>query len=520
MSLRINFLGRSLLAAFFLLLSCNVSAQDEPVPKVDIFAGYSWMNPGGQIGTLKLPSITPGFGITPTWNFDRLFGFSFDAEAHYGDVANISTIMAGPRFKARQEHFEPFIHALVGLHRLSVENLGTDNRIGAVLGGGIDLPVTRRFTFRLLEGDYVWAHHNYGPSVPKISNFTGARVRSGIVLNFGGEAPAPPLAASCSINPASVMAGEPVTLTASASNVMKGHTVTYDFKSTGGKATPKDNTVAIDTTGLAPGQYTVNATLTDPKAKKMAPATCSSNFTVQEPPKHPPTVSCGANPATVQAGSPSAITATGQSPDNRTLTYNFSATGGRLSPTGAQATLDTAGAPAGPITVTCTATDDRGLSASNTTTVSVEVPPPPPSTSKLNQIEFKNPKLPARVDNEAKAILDDVALRLQREADARAVIVGNFDPAEKNGQKLAEQRAVNTKAYLTQEKGIDPSRIDLRTGSAGNRTAEIYLVPAGANSDVQGTQAFDASKIKAGVNAYPHAPAPKPARKRPAPPKQ
>jgi outer membrane protein OmpA-like peptidoglycan-associated protein len=311
-------------------------------------------------------------------------------------------------------------------------------------------------------------------------------------------------------------------MTTTASNIAKNHTVTYNFKTTGGKATPKDNSVAIDTTGLAPGQYTVNATVTDPKSKKMAPATCSGNFTVQEPPKHPPSVSCSANPATVQAGTPSTVTATGQSPDSRPLTYNFTATGGRIAPSGAQATLDTAGASAGPITVTCTATDDRGLSGSNNTSVNVEVPPPPPTASKLNQIEFKNPAKPARVDNEAKAILDDVALRLQREPDAKAVVIGNSEPNEKNGKVIAQQRAVNTKAYLTQEKGIDPSRIDLRTGSGGTRVAEIYLVPAGANFDVQGTQTFDASKMKAGKNAYPAAPK-APARKKaakPAAPKQ
>jgi len=510
-----SFFHAGMYVVSLVLLSCIAAAQDQPVPKVDIFAGYSWMDPGGTIGTVKLPSVASGFGVTPTWNFNRVFGMSIDAEGHYGDLYNLSTIMAGPRFKLRQEHFEPFIHGLVGLHRISLSGLGTDNRIGAVLGGGLDFPLTNRFSFRLIEGDYEWAHHGFFPVIPQIKNFQGARLRSGIIVNFGGASPAPPLSASCSINPASVMAGEPVTLTATPSDVIKNHTVTYEFRTNGGKTTPKDNTVQIDTTGVAPGQYTVNATVTDPKAKNMAPATCSSNFTIQEPPKHPPTVSCSANPATVQAGSPATISATGQSPDNRPLTYNFTSTGGRIAPSGTQATLDTAGASAGAITVTCTATDDRGLSASNTTSVNVEVPPPPPATSKLNQIEFKNPKLPARVDNEAKAILDDVALRLQRDADAKAVIVGNYEPNEKNGQQLAQQRAVNTKAYLAQEKGIDPSRIDLRTGSAGNRTAEIYLVPAGASFDVQGTQAFDASRIKAGVNAYPHAPAP--AKKKPAP---
>ena len=67
--------------------------------------------------------------------------------------------------------------------------------------------------------------------------------------------------------------------------------------------------------------------------------------------------------------------------------------------------------------------------------MNVEVPPPPPTASKLNQIAVQEPEMPARVDNEAKAILDDVALRLQREPDAKAVVVGNFEAGEKNGQK-------------------------------------------------------------------------------------
>ena len=517
MSLRERILGRTWLyatAISLLLVSLNVFAQEAPPPKVDIFAGYAWMDPGGSVSTFRLKSITPGFGITPTYNFNRFGGLSFDFGAHYGDSVRIATAMVGPRLKLRQEHFEPFMHAMVGLHRLSITGLNTDNRIGIVLGGGFDIPVTRMFGIRLIEADYVWAHHNFSPTVPGTQNLGGARLRSGILLSFGGGEAAPPLAAFCTINPTTIMAGEPVTMTATASNVPKGHSVTYNFTSTGGKATQKDNTVAVDTTGLAPGRYMVNSTVTDPKAKKVPPATCGAAFTVQEPPKHPPTVACSANPTTVQAGTPATITATGQSPDNRPLTYNFTTSAGRVTPSGTQATLDTAGASAGPITVTCTATDDRGLNASSTATVNVEVPPPPPTASKLNQIEFKNPKLPARVDNEAKAILDDVALRLQREPDARAVVVGNFEPSEKNGQGIAQQRAVNTKAYLTQEKGIDPGRIEVRTGSGGARTAEIYLVPADAGFNVEGTQPFDEKKVKKGKNAYPQAPAPKAPRKR------
>jgi outer membrane protein OmpA-like peptidoglycan-associated protein len=157
--------------------------------------------------------------------------------------------------------------------------------------------------------------------------------------------------------------------------------------------------------------------------------------------------------------------------------------------------LDTAGVPQGAVTINATATDDRGLSASTSTSCNVTVPPPPPAASKIGEIAFPNKKKPWRVDNTAKAILDDVALRLQREPSARAVVVGYFDPGEPGELNLAKQRAVNTKAYLTDEKGIDPARIDVATGTAGGNRAEIYVVPAGGTFNVPGVQSFDESTV-------------------------
>ncbi len=526
MSLRDRMSGRfcfAVVVAFVVVTSALAFAQQETYPKVDIFGGYSWINPGGRVGAIKLNSMTKGFGLAPTFNFNKYLGFTVDGDAHWGDQGDLSTVMFGPRLKFRQEQFQPFVHALIGLHRLGVDGIGTNNHFGTVLGGGFDIPLTQRLAFRLIEADYVWGHHNFFPAVSGTQNMGGARLRSGLLVNFGFGPPPAPLAAACAINPSSVMAGEPVTLTVNATNIPKNHTVTYNFNTTGGKATPKDNTAQVDTTGLAPGNYTVTATVTDPKAKKgAAPATCNASFTIQEPPKHPPTITCSPSQTTVQSGQPVTITASGNSPDNRPLTYNFTASGGRITTNAAQATLDTAGVPAGPITVNCTTTDDRGLSASSTTSVNVEVPPPPPQASKMNEIQFKNARKPARVDNEAKAILDDYALRLQREADSKGIVVGNSDPSEKNGAALAQQRAVNTKAYLTQEKGIDPNRIEVRVGNAGTKTAELWVVPAGATFNQAGTETFDESKVKIGRDSYPNAPAPKPARraKKPAAPAQ
>jgi hypothetical protein len=291
------------------------------------------------------------------------------------------------------------------------------------------------------------------------------------------------------------MAGEPVTVTATATNIRKGHTVKYEFRSTGGQVRPSDNTATVDTAGLAPGSYNVTATVTDEKLKEGGTANCSASFSIKEPPRHPPTISCSPSQSTVRAGEPVTITCTGQSPDNRPLTYAWRTSGGRLTPQGNLGTLDTAGAPAGTITVTSTVTDDRGLTATTTTSVNVEVPPPPPQASKLNEIQFKDTRRPSRVDNEAKAILDDVALRLQREPDARAVIVGQFEQTERNGQRVGQERAVNTKQYLVQEKGIDPGRLEVRTGTAGTRTAEIWIVPPGATFEQAGAVTFDENAV-------------------------
>jgi outer membrane protein OmpA-like peptidoglycan-associated protein len=296
------------------------------------------------------------------------------------------------------------------------------------------------------------------------------------------------------VNPTEVFEGEPVTATATPSNFNPKRTLAYSWSGTGVKVTSTAATANIDTKGLQPGSYSVKANITD---GKKGIADCTASFTVKQP--RPPTISCSANPSTVEVNGTSQVTCTGSSPDGRNLTYSYTASAGNISGTGNTATLNTAGAQPGPITVKGTATDDRNLSASAETSVNVEAPPPPPppaaapEASKLNEIAFKRNS--PRVDNAAKAILDEVALRLQRDADAKAVLVGQADAKETGAKKLAAQRAVNAKAYLVAEKGIDASRIETRTGSGAAMSTEIWLVPAGATFNATGTEVVS-EKVK------------------------
>ncbi len=331
-----------------------------------------------------------------------------------------------------------------------------------------------------------------------------------------------PVKLACSASAPSIYPGEAETITATPSDVTtkKHWDTTYSWTGTG--ATGTGATATVDTSSLAPGDYTVTGQIKEGKKgqegetgrKKVRPnevASCQAPFTVK--PFEPPTVSCSADPSTVKPGDTSTITTTASSPQNLPLTYSYSASSGSINGTDTTATLSTTGAPAGTITVTCSVADNKGHNVSATTTVDVQAPPPPPppKTQTLCSITFNTDKhRPTRVDNEAKACLDDVAMNAQQKPDATIVLVGNSAPTRTpktrwerkhwpTAEKLAAQRAVNTKAYLVNEKGIDASRIQVRTGTGSDNEVEDYLVPAGANfdNDVSGTTAVDESQYKA-----------------------
>ena len=514
--------GRRCCLGLFLALSlilCSNTAlaqQQENPPKADLFAGYQWLNPGGNIpggpdgagGVLpfKLPSMEKGFGLAFGYNFHPNFALEGDFGGSYKDGNDITTYSIGPRFTYRGEGVNLFAHTLLGANHLNLANFGARTGIGAILGGGIDIPVIKQFSIRLIEADYQWARQNFAKEVPvsqpnlRRASYEGVRLRTGVLFNFGG-APQVPVSASCSVDHAEVMQGEPITATASASNFNPKHTLNYAWSGNGGTVTGKDNAASIDTKGVAGGTYTVTAHVTDPKVKKNGDATCSSNYTVKEPPKNPPAMSCSASPTSLQTGGTATITCDCTSPDGVPVTVSgWTASGGSISGSGNVGTLNTTGASPGVITVSASCSDSRGLTANASSQVTVEnPPPPPPKASKLSQCDFPNEKKPWRVDNTCKAILDDVALRMQQEADARLVIVGNAESGEKR-KNLAAERAVDSKAYLSggeAKQAIDATRIETRTGNGGTKTAEYWVVPAGATFDSAGTEAVDETKVPA-----------------------
>ena len=116
-------------------------AQDQPAPKWELFGGYSFVYPGGDVHGVLPGGVLPvssrleanprGIGASLTYDFSRWFGLTVDISGHWGsgetglnsriDDADFYNLSLGPKITFRSAHFSPFLEALVGDHRLEPE---------------------------------------------------------------------------------------------------------------------------------------------------------------------------------------------------------------------------------------------------------------------------------------------------------------------------------------------------------------------------------------------------------------
>ena len=149
------------LALLLLPAAPNASAQDEEVPKAEVFGGYSWA--GGDFH---------GWGASVTGNVNRWFGLTADFSGHYSDGEpgvvrerqRAHVYLFGPRVSLRRKRTTAFAYALFGgIHfrdevrapALGFSGTFTDNGFNMALGGGLDVNVTRRVAIRAFQLDYM-----------------------------------------------------------------------------------------------------------------------------------------------------------------------------------------------------------------------------------------------------------------------------------------------------------------------------------------------------------------------------
>ena len=548
--------GRILALVTMATLPVAMTAQSAPSGKGsdntspsrwDIFMGYSYLAPKGTVSTTQ-PNGTPvtasydavnvGGIVSGAYYFNKYAGVQVEFGIHqwgtqsstpnmnvgtHGNDDGFTTLGGGVIFRYPAEDFTAFAHALVNVDMIGGPYFEPNKwGPGMTVGGGMDYNTpwfNHHLGIRLFQADYEYMHADWG-LVPYggRANINAARLSAGIVLHVGTIAPPAPITMACSASPESVFPGDPVTVQGAAGGLDPKDHVIYSWTGTG--VTGSDASAKVDTSALAAGQYTVTGTVKEgrPGKEGMKPwetATCTAGLTVKA--YEPPTMSCSVSPNTIAPGGTATVTSVGVSPQNLPLTYSYTATAGTVTGSGTTAEYSSAGAPTGAVGITCNVSDNKGHSASSSTSLTIVAPiiPPPPKTQALCTISFStDKKRPMRVDNEAKACLDQVALDLKQQADAKAVLVGEqtADEAAITAKQekvaarhkhamvdlFAAQRAVNTKDYLVTEQGIDASRISVTTGTTDGQTVENYLVPAGAtfSNDVTGTTPVDETAVK------------------------
>ncbi len=282
-----------------------------------------------------------------------------------------------------------------------------------------------------------------------------------------------PPTVSCSVTPNSIMEGESATVSAKG-NSPDGSPLTYSWTLNGQQQAASSPTFTFGSQGRQPGAYTIAATVNTGKFT----ASCSSSVTVRERPIPPPTIECLTPTTDIETGGSASLRVRAAA-ERATPTVTWSATGGTVSGNNQEATFNGTGLSAGTYTVTATVDNGRGGRASCTMTVNV--------SQRINVPGF--PEARDRVNNVAKAILDNIAVQMKNDSRLRATVAGYTDGSrrETRVKGLALKRAQAVITYLTSV-GIDANRLsatdagvstlaDSKTeaGRKENRRVEIQL---------------------------------------------
>ncbi len=515
-------------------------ARNTSYPKVDLFAGYSYLRAVPTLAAGNRLMWMNGGSTSVAFNFNRTLGLVADFGAYtnsqmrftgaYTSTVNVNnanvaalSYLFGPRVSFRHERVTPFAQVLFGgMHANQVllssctsncTLLPAQDTFAMTAGGGLDLRVHHHFAIRIIQAEYLMTRfQSYTTGTTAMQN--DMRLSSGIVFGMGGSPARPSLALACSANPATIFPGDPVTLTAAASNLDPRHNAVYTWAGVPGMN--GDGTRAsLDsaaTAALAPGSYTVNCGVKEgrPGKEGLRPwetAAATATLTVKE--FEPPTISCSANPTDLNPGDKSVITAAGVSPQNRPLTYSYSAASGTIGGNGASATYDSTGAPTGPVAITCNVSDDKGQTATANTSVTIAPPPPPPAPPAeqvrletrlaLHSIFF--PTAQPRVEHPEGGLLSsqegtlttlatDFKSYLTFKPDAHLILTGHADVrgSVEYNQALSDRRVARTKQFLV-EQGVSETSIETRgLGKDEELTADQVKALVEQNPDLTDTE--------------------------------
>jgi opacity protein-like surface antigen len=205
--------------AIVLMFGTKAFAQD--YPKVEVLADYSYVHANPQNNNIVKPFSLNGGGGSAAFYFSRFIGIEGEFEGYgsfnhsivipAGSAAcpggcavvasgNLFTYNVGPIVKFRTSHFEPFAEALFGgAHSNFYGNVYTscggtvgcvaasaspsNNAFDFLIGGGLDIPITKSIAFRPVQIDYLLTRFGTGFTGGN-NNQSNLRYQAGVTFRF------------------------------------------------------------------------------------------------------------------------------------------------------------------------------------------------------------------------------------------------------------------------------------------------------------------------------------------------
>jgi opacity protein-like surface antigen len=175
----------------------GVAAHAQDMPKIDIFAGYSYVRENPSTSGVSNFSLNGG-SASVAYNVNSwLSGVADFGGYHNGNIlgttvdGTLSTFLFGPRISYRHlGRITPFGQVLFGVAHVSGSLSGTattnlttsDNVFAMAVGGGVDYRVSRHFAIRPLQVDYLLTRFSETGTNAQSQN--NLRASTGIVFRF------------------------------------------------------------------------------------------------------------------------------------------------------------------------------------------------------------------------------------------------------------------------------------------------------------------------------------------------
>ena len=179
------------------LLATGFSVAGQEMPKVELFAGYTYArvyNTNGDHSTANGGTASVAFfpskwlGLVGDFGGSSSGGFTNPAGVFTSTSGDSIHFFGGPRLRFGNEHFTPYVQVLIGgVHRSTVTNSsGTvlsnpETSFAYAVNGGFDVKVAHHFSIRLIQAGYL--HTAFTPLAGTQNSQNDLTIATGIVIH-------------------------------------------------------------------------------------------------------------------------------------------------------------------------------------------------------------------------------------------------------------------------------------------------------------------------------------------------